>query len=171
MANAIDIIKTRSSIRAYKNEKITEEQLKSLLEAGLLAPTARNEQELHFSVITCDNEIMKELDDDLPFDMKVPFHYNASHFIVISGADAFPWSAVDAGIAVENIHLAAASLGLGSVIIGIIGGVMKGEKKAYYNEKLAIPEGYTYQIAIAVGVPDTTKEPHGYDFEKNVTIL
>lgn len=60
---------------------------------------------------------------------------------------------------------------LGSVIIGCIAGVLTGEKKAYYNEKLGIPEGYSYNVALAVGVPATTKEPHDYNFEKDVTIL
>jgi len=40
-----------------------------------------------------------------------------------------------------------------------------------YNQKLGVPEGYSYYVALAVGVPATTKEPHAYDFERDVTIL
>lgn len=171
MSNVLETIKTRSSIRAYSSDKLSEEQVKTLLEAGLLAPTAANTQELHFTSVANDSDIVKEIQKDLNPDAKVPFHYGSSHLFVISGVDAFPWTGVDAGIAVENMHLAAKDMGLGSVIIGCIAGVLTGEKKAYYDEKLAIPEGYSYKVALAVGVPATTKEPHVYNFDKDVTIL
>lgn len=69
------------------------------------------------------------------------------------------------------MHLAAAGMGLGSVIIGCIAGVLTGEKKAYYDKMLAIPEGYSYKVALAVGVPATAKEPHEYNYDKDATIL
>ncbi len=171
MANVLETIKTRSSIRAYSSDKLSEEQVKTLLEAGLLAPTAANTQELHFTSVANDSDIVKEIQQDLNPNAKVPFHYGSSHLFIISGADAFHWTGVDAGIAVENMHLAAKDMGLGSVIIGCIAGVLTGEKKAYYDDKLAIPEGYSYKVALAVGVPATTKEPHVYNFDKDVTIL
>lgn len=171
MANVLETIKTRSSIRAYSNEKLTDEQVKTLLETGLLAPTAANKQELHFTVATNDSDVICEIQKDLNPEAKVPFHYNSSHLFIISGVDDFAWTGVDAGIAVENMHLAAKDMGLGSVIIGCIAGVLTGEKKAHYNEKLGIPEGYSYKVALAVGIPAATKEPHEYNFEKDVTIL
>ncbi|MBP5279590.1 MAG: nitroreductase family protein, partial [Erysipelotrichaceae bacterium] len=97
--------------------------------------------------------------------------YNAPLVFYLSGADDFRWSDVDAGIAVENIHLAAADLGLGSVILGCMRDVLNGEKKAYYSEKLGFPAGYTYRIAIAIGYPDTEKPQHNFDFTKNVTVV
>lgn len=171
MANVLETIKTRSSIRAYSDKKLTDEQIRTLLEAGLLAPTAANKQELHFTVVANDSDIVKEIQQDLNPSAQVPFHYGSSHLFVISGVDEFAWTNVDAGIAVENMHLAAKDMGLGSVIIGIIAGVMTGEKKAYYNEKLGIPEGYSYKVALVVGNPATTKAPHEYNFDKDVTIL
>jgi len=171
MANTLDTIKMRSSIRAYTEDKLSPEQIKTLLEAGLLAPTATNAQELHFTAVANDSDIVKEIQQDLNPNAAVPFHYGSSHLFVISGADAFAWTSIDAGIAVENMHLAAKDMGLGSVIIGMIAGVLTGEKKAYYNEKLGIPEGYSYKIALVVGVPATTKDPHEFNYEKDVTIL
>lgn len=171
MADVLEVIKTRSSIRAYTGDKLSDEQIKTLLEAGLLAPTAANTQELHFTVVSNDSDIVKELQQDLNPNSKVPFHYGASHLFVISGQETFGWTGVDAGIAVENMHLAAKAMGLGSVIIGVIAGVLTGEKKAYYNDKLGIPDGYGYKVALAVGIPATAKEPHSYNFEKDVTIL
>lgn len=171
MANVLETIKTRSSIRAYSGEKLSEEQVKALLEAGLLAPTAANSQELHFTAVANDSDIINEIQKDLNPNAKVPFHYNSSHLIIVSGMDTFPWTGVDAGIAVENMHLAAKDMGLGSVIIGIIAGVLTGDKKEYYNKQLGIPEGYSYKVALAVGFPATTKAPHDFNFDKDVTIL
>ena len=81
----------------------------------------------------------------------------------------FPWSALDAGIAVENIALAAEGLGLGSVIIGVIKGAMSGEKKVYFSKALNFPENYEFEIAIAIGHKAVEKEPHEYDLEKNIS--
>ena len=171
MSNTLDIINTRSSIRKYTDKPVPEDLCKILVEAGLKAPTAANKQEIHISVTTGKNPVQQEIQNDLKPGAEVNFYYDAPLIFYLSGADDFKWSDVDAGIAVENIHLAAAELGLGSVILGCMRDILTGEKKAYYNEKLAIPEGYTYRIAIAIGYPDTEKPQHNYDFEKNVSIV
>ena len=46
----LKIIKQRRSIRSYKDEQITEEEFKAVLEAGLYAPDAGG-QAWHFTVI------------------------------------------------------------------------------------------------------------------------
>ena len=61
----LDTIKKRSSARAYSSENLTEEELNAIIEAGLQAPTAKNERELHFSVIAGNHPILKELDDEV----------------------------------------------------------------------------------------------------------
>jgi nitroreductase len=78
---------------------------------------------------------------------------------------------VDAGIAVENMALAAECLGLGSVIIGCIYDAMHGEAQEYFSKKLQFPEGYSFQIALAVGHKTDNKTPHEYEFDRQVTVL
>lgn len=167
----MQIIKNRSSIRKYTDQPVAEDICKALIEAGLRAPTATNKQEIHFSVVRGNDPINRELQNDLNPDSETTFYYDAPLVIYLSGDDSFGWSDVDAGIAVENIHLAAASMGLGSLIIGCVKKIINGEKKAEYDRKLSIPEGYSFRIAIAVGYPDTTKEPHLINFDKNVSII
>lgn len=171
MAELFHILNTRSSIRGYSSEKLTDEEVKTIVEFGLKAPTARNEQELHFTVLGADHPLMSEIGSCLNAEKPLTFLYGAPTLILISGRDDFGWTAVDAGIAVENMHLGAKGLDLGSVIIGCIAGAMTGEKKAYFHEKLGIPEGYTFQIALAVGHPVVTKEQHIFDYAKNVNVL
>lgn len=64
MSNVIETIKTRSSTRGYTPEPLTDEELNTLIHAGLQAPTAANRQEIHFTVLKGDNPVLKELEDE-----------------------------------------------------------------------------------------------------------
>ena len=167
--NTLEAIAKRSSTRGYLPKPLTGEQIDALIRAGLQAPTATNRQELHFTVLTGDNPILAEIEDekngqrglaDLPHN----FYYEAPLVVIISGEIGFKWTPVDAGIAVENMALAAEGLGLGSLIIGCIKDALRGEKKDYFAKALKYPEGYQYEIAIAFGHKATGKEPHTYDW-------
>ena len=175
MSEVLKAIKERSSTRQYKSDMLTDEQIGALIEAGLQAPTATNRQELHFTVLKAGNPLLDTIEDEknkfFGSAPKVNFYYNAPVVIVISGEEAFGWTGVDSGIAVENIAIAAEALGLGNVIIGCIKPAFEGGKAAELKKALGFPDGYNYTIAIAVGYKDTEKEPHGYDAGKQVTCL
>ena len=171
MSDFLNVIDNRNSVRSYSDKPLPEDVCRTLVEAGLKAPTAANKQEIHFTVVGKDDPVQAEIQKDLNPDAQNTFYYNAPVTIYLSGDESFKWSPVDAGIAVENIHLAAQALGLGSVILGCMERVLNGEKKEEYCKKLAFPEGYCYQVAIAVGYPEATKEPHTFDFEKNVSVI
>lgn len=175
-SRVLSAIKQRSSARAYSTEQLTQLELEIILKAGLMAPTGMNRQEIHFTVVKGDNPVLAELDEEkrrLRGQEKQPhnFYYEAPVLIFLSAEDEFKWSKVDAGIAVENMVLAAESLGLGTLIIGCVYDALHGEKKGYFLENLQIPEGYSFQIALAVGHKMDNKTPHEYDYEKQVTII
>ena len=67
--------------------------------------------------------------------------------------------------------LAAESLGLGTLIIGCVYDAMHGEKKEYFSQAFQIPEGYSFEIALAAGHKTDDKRPHEYAFEEQVRIL
>jgi len=169
-------ILSRRSTRGYTDEQLTETELQALIDAALASPTARNMQTWHFSVVQ-DQAILDELNADLgriiragkPEGSRGRFEesnyhvfYHAPTVIFISAPIVTPnrFAQVDAGIAAENIALSAQGMGLHSVIIGMVMDVFLSEKEAYYNEKLAIPEGWRFAIAVAVGHGNTTKGPH-----------
>ena len=52
----LDAIRERRSIRKYTGEPVSEEQIREILEAAFLAPTASNRQEWRFAVVQ-DREI------------------------------------------------------------------------------------------------------------------
>ncbi|MDR3230214.1 MAG: nitroreductase [Synergistaceae bacterium] len=154
-------IADRRSIRGYKAEKVTKEQLDALLKAAVESPSARNSQPWHFSVVQnpaivaeVNAEAVKNLsrDGDL--------FYAAPLVIFVSCQAEDRWARLDCGIATQTIALAAHALGLGSVILGLPDAAFTGSKGEYFNRLLKFPEGYSFAVAIAIGVPATTKEAH-----------
>lgn len=176
MSTVFEAVTKRSSTRGYTDEPLTEEEIDRIIDAGLKAPTAANKQEIHFTVLKGDHPVLAELEEeknrlkDLK-DTQHNFYYEAPVVIVLSADASYKWSSLDAGIAVENMALVAEELGLGNLIIGCIYDALRGEKREYFSEKLSFPEGYEYEIAIAVGHKAVTKEPHTYDKGKQVTYL
>ena len=176
MTDVLKAMEARFSTRSYTEEKLTKEELDVLIKAGLQAPTATNRQEIHFSVLEGDNPLLAEIHAEMVKDRPGAggsgnFYYSAPTVFILSGEAAFSWSPIDAGIAVENIALAAEGLGLGSVILGCIKGALNGEKKEYFAKALHFPEGYEFYIAVAVGHIAAGKTPHEYSVEKSVSIL
>jgi nitroreductase len=158
----LQAIADRRSIRSYKDENVTREQLDTLLKAALQSPSASNAQPWHFSV-TQNPELLREINEEahkyLKTDVEDIFR-GAKTLIFLSCDAGSRWGRLDCGIAVENIALAAHSIGLGSVILGMPGAAFTGDRGDYFNKALKFPQGYSYAVAIAVGVPAGSKEAH-----------
>lgn len=170
MNDTIRSILDRRSIRAYKPEAVTDEQLAVLKECAVASPTALNAQSWHFTFVTdraaiadVDSAVMSALDEASRERMKGrggSVFYNAPLAVFISCDKNSRWGEVDAGIAVENLALAAHSMGLGSVIIGMCRAAFDGEHGERLEKLLRFPESHRFAIAIAIGHPDTTKAAH-----------
>ena len=63
--HVLDVMEKRSSARAYSDERLTREELDTILTAGLQAPTATNRKEIRFSVINDDNPALDELEAEM----------------------------------------------------------------------------------------------------------
>lgn len=176
MNEVLKAIAKRSSTRAYTGQKLTDEELNSLIIAGLQAPTSNNEQEIHITVLDGSNPILAEIEDEKNKSMGLynpqnNFYCGAPTVLILSGDADYYWSKVDAGVAAENIAIAAESMGLGSLIVGCIKDAMFGAKKTYFENALKFPKGYEYEVAVALGHKALEKEQHEYSVEKNVTYL
>lgn len=166
LANAsLQAILTRRSIRSYRSDPVPAADLKKIVEAAILAPSARNQQKWHFTVITAKDVLdsvaagIKEGLLALGVDFMVarartpgysPIH-DAPALIVVSADANAPWIQVDCGMAAENICLAAEALGLGSCVMAMPGLLFSTEKGAQWAKELGFPEGYTHVISVAVG--------------------
>ena len=125
----LDVISQRQSDRSYKAIPVEAEKVQLCIEAGRLAPSACNAQPWKFIVVD-NQELIAEIAASSAslgmnkFLTQVPVivvvvleKANAMSFVggLLKGKD---YTLMDIGIAVENICLQAAELGLGSCIIG-----------------------------------------------------
>jgi len=76
--------------------------------------------------------------------------YDAPLFVVISGK-ASSYAHIDAGIAVQSLAIAAKSMGLDSVILGLPGLAFKGERAQHWKTTLKFPPEHEFIISIAIG--------------------
>ena len=174
--DVLKAISDRRSHRAYQETQLPEETLSASLRAGLEAPSARNRQPWHFSVVQ-DGQIIQQIHDAAAdamakggaprfADPDFQIFYHAPTAVFLFGEKDFAWTQVDCGIAVENMALAAEGLGVGSVILGLPKAAFKGEKGDELRALLKCPEGYDFVIALALGYAADTKEAHDLREEK-----
>ena len=147
----LDVILSRRSIRKYENKEIPQEILQQILEAGRQAPSAVNRQPIRFVVVK-DHEIMKKLCDTV-FSRFVKFAPAA----IVGCADVKSlltgkWAVVDATIAMQNMVVAAWTLGIGSCWIGACN-----ENKV--KELLKIPDKWKIVALITFGFPAEQPKP------------
>lgn len=184
MNETINAILSRRSNRGFTDKKLTEEQLSLLKECAIASPTARNMQSWHFSFVS-DEKVIAQVENET---LNIIYagedeqtkknttarnrtvFYDAPLVVFISSDPKNRWSKIDAGIAVENLAIAAQSMGLGSVIIGLCAMAFEGENGAELAEACGFPEDYEFTIAICIGRPNVSKEAHEVG-ENKITII
>ena len=152
MNETMQAIMNRRSTRKYTEEGITEAELQQILDAGLWAPTARNEQEIRIAVMS-DPALRDAFraDYEASDGGRKNFDYGAPVFLFLYGDKDFPYTELDSGIVVENMAIAAEGLGLGTVIIGCIRNFMRSEAGAKWREKIGMKENDLFTIGLCIG--------------------
>lgn len=117
--HALEIIKTRRSVRAYDHKPIAREILIDIVDCARLAPTAMNEQPWEFIVIT-DSEMKRKIADLITH---APFITQAPACIAVI-CKPTRFYVEDASAATQNILLSAKAHNLGSCWIS-------GDKQPY----------------------------------------
>jgi nitroreductase len=112
-------IHSRRSIRKFSDKPVSEEDIRVLLDAAMIAPSAGNAQPWQFVVIT-DKSVLSQVPSIHPF---AAMAANASLGILVCGnpkAERYPGFWVqDCSAAIQNILLAALARNLGTVWTGI----------------------------------------------------
>ncbi len=145
----VDTVLSRRSIRRYEQKEIPRDVLDKILEAGRQAPSAANKQPWHFIILT-DSEIKKELSRGLfsRFIKDTPVTIvGCAHKDLIAGK----WSSVSTTIALQNMVIAAWTMGVGSCWIGDF-------NEAKVKKLLSIPEGWNVVALVSFGYP--AEKPH-----------
>lgn len=150
---AIDNIMTRVSVREFTGEKISAEQIDTLLHAAMAAPSAINKQPWAFIVVT-DEDIIAQLGEALPYSRCS--NHPAVAIIpcgdltkAIEGEMGAFWIN-DVSAATENLLLAAHAMGIGAVWTGLHPDM---NRVSLVQQILGLPEHIIPLCVVPVGVP------------------
>ncbi len=151
----IDVVRDRRSVRAFKAQEVPADKLERVLEAARLAPSAVNRQAWKFIVVR-DARRREQL---------ATAANGQSHVkdapVVIAGVALQPGGvmqcdvptyAVDLGIAMEHIALAAANEGLGTCWIGAF-------SQSQVKRILGVPEQCKVAALMPLGYPAESPRP------------
>lgn len=163
--NTLDCIKSRRSIRKFKNSTVDNSTIEKIVEYASYSPSWKNTQVTRYIAIQ-DSNLLDEISNNYTPDYNSKIIKNTPVLVavtLIKGRSGFErdgsfstpkeggWQMFDAGIASQTFCLAAHDLGLGTVIIGI-----------FDTEKVAalldIPEERELVALIALGVPDISPD-------------
>ena len=163
--DTLEAIKSRRSIRKYETTPVDDETLKLVLEAARWAPSWANTQCSRFIVVR-DAKTKSELAGALPESNPALDAVRNAPVVVVAcaeigkagyikgelGSDKGDWYMFDMALAMQNLVLAARSLGLGTVYIG------------WFDAKkvasiLEVPEGYCVVTLTPLGYPAQQPNP------------
>ncbi len=155
-------ILARRSIRTYTAEPVTEEEIRTILDAAMAAPSASDKKPWHFIVVR-DRERLNQLSE---YGSHWQMLQEASLGIVVCGDTdvSEKYWVQDASAATENILLAVSMMGLGAVWLGCH---PRPERVEPVKKLLGIPEDVEPLAVISIGHPGEEKEPRTqYDESK-----
>ena len=148
----------RKSVRKFKNQKISDEKIISLLKAGMQAPSAHNSQPWEFLIIS-DRKDIEEVSTMSPYAKPGK---NADKLIItltnidkINAKKTNDWFTQDMSACTENILIQAVEEGLGGVWLGFYPSKERVNKvKKYFN----LPDNIIPFSVIALGYSDDKKD-------------
>jgi nitroreductase len=163
MADMLEIIKSRRSIRNYQDKAVPDEVLDKVLEAVRWSPSWANTQCWEVVVVK-DQAIKQKLQAALPpTNPASKAMVEAPVVLVLCGqlnksgsykgqvtTKFGDWFLFDLGIATQSICLAAQSLGLGTVVVGLF-------DHNQAKQVVGLPDGYELVAMLPLGYP--AKEP------------
>lgn len=156
---ALQNILSRTSIRQYTDQPVSDELKEAILRAAMAAPSGVNRQPWEFILID-DREVLNTLADALPYakmtakaPMAIAVCGNSERFL--DGDDATLW-VQDVSAASENILLASHALGLGAVWTCLYPHADRMEAASHI---LCLPEGIVPFSLIPVGYPARDHAP------------
>ncbi|MBN1278258.1 MAG: nitroreductase family protein [Chlorobiaceae bacterium] len=187
MNETISTILRRRSVRVYRPDPVGQIELAEMLEAGRYAPSAMNQQPWHFTAIR-NPDLLRKLEENCKSAFlesnvealreaakqeEFRVFYHAPLLVIISGDPGALAAQYDCTLAMENMMLAAASLGIGSCWTHAVMMFHSTEKgKAVFRELgVLFPEGHQPYAAAVFGSP---AEPYAEAPPKNadcVTII
>lgn len=165
MNEVLQTIKARRSVRSYTEQQVSEEDLNLILEAACHAPSGMNYQTWHFTAIR-NAELLEQLNEKIKgafaksddprlqergHSQTYCCYYHAPTLIIVSNEPTQWWAGMDCACALQNIFLAAKSLGIGSCWINQLGQTCDDPDVRAFLTELGIPENHRVYGCAALG--------------------
>lgn len=150
----IEAILTRRSIRSFSETPVSKDILETLAECGRHAPSGMGLQTWKFTVVT-NGAVIREICRIVEKELDRPGYdmYRPTALIIPSNEKSSPYGPEDNACALENIFLAARSLGVGSVWINQLRNICDvPELRSLFN-RMEIPADHVVFGIAALGYP------------------
>ncbi|MCU0595840.1 MAG: nitroreductase family protein [Desulfobacterota bacterium] len=175
---AVQFLRSRRSIRFFKNRPVEKEKLQRLIEIARYAPSGGNSQLVEWTVFTDADKIrdiagvtvewlrrrVEKAPEAVPpyipmmiraWDMGYnSVTWSAPALIVASAPKEATTGMVDVSLALCYLELAAQTLGLGTCWAGVVEGALQWSAEA--RESVGLPDGHPYHFPMMIGYPKRT---------------
>ena len=159
MKNLREILMQRRSIRKYTTDLITKDEQKSILEAGLMAPTSKNSRPWNFIVVD-DKETLEQLGKCNKFGAMSVAGCAMAVVVVADSSLSEAWIE-DCSIAAAFMQLRVEELGMGSCWVQIRERMFDENTTAqqYVKNLLSIPEEMEVECILTIGHKAEERKP------------
>ena len=163
MDNFQSLIIKRRSIRHFTDEPVDENDVKAILEAGLLSPTSKSSRAWQFIVVD-DPDTLTRLSQCKERAAEPIGRAPLAIVVAIDPTATEPWIE-DASIAAAYMQLQASDLGLGSCWIEVRDryGADGTPAEEYVQELLGMPDTLPVVCILAIGHPAEERKPQAVD--------
>ena len=154
----LEIMRQRRSVRSYTSEDVGEENIRKILEAGLLSASGRAIRPWELIVVK-ERAVLQKMAESRDHGAKMLEDANAAIVVIADETKTDVWPE-DCSIVMSNMHLMASCLGVGSCWIqGRLRTSAGGEStEGYLRELLGFPEYYRLEAVLSLGLPESVAE-------------
>ncbi|MDR1955296.1 MAG: nitroreductase family protein [Treponema sp.] len=163
MNEVINCILHRRSIRSFTESPLSDVQLEIILKAATHAPSGKNIQTWRFTAINNREKIetLQKISEQVLLSKNEKLHgfYHPRIIILASNDRKNPNGLADCSCALQNIFLAAASLGIGSCWINGLKNICDEPEIRTFLSELDVPESHIVYGAASLGFPQQEPAP------------
>lgn len=176
----VETIMNRRSIRSYKPEQIKPEQLDTIIQCAINAPSALNRQSWEVRVIQ-NSDLLNRINKSFVEKSKgktlqgsaaraqepgFSVYHGAPTLIIVGKDKSNPYSAVDCGLLAQNILISAESMNIGTCVIGNMANILNDPDAKHFLKEINLPDSHEVAFGIAIGYKNELPEAKPRDTSK-----
>ena len=160
----LEVMRSRRIVRRYTEEKISDEHLKQIVSAALLAPSGHSKYPCEYIVVK-NRDVLEKMSHCRKNVAKM-LEGAAAAVVVIADKDKSDTFVEDSCVAMMSMALLATSLGIGNCWIQIRNREAENDSASedYLRGILNFPENFACQAILSLGYP--AKEPRARELDK-----